>query len=299
MGGNSRTPARFVARGARRYEMTDSGNLPPLPRILGGVIVDPRHSPRTCPKAPTADSFAAGLVRCLPRLRRYAERGGAGSQADDLVQDTLLRALERRATFDAGRPVWPWLRRICDHAAARRAEVEARGPQALAHPATDRAAELPSAESREQAEAWLSRLRAPEREVLERYYLRGLSVREISQAEGVPEGTTKARLSRARRRLAFFLAASSAALLSAFVGLRSLRAPGATASAGARLHGATLVIRQEVRPAPALKRKDYTQPGTSVWTTPTWTVTGARSVSPPAPTGPLPVGSFPPALLYR
>ena len=50
------------------------------------------------------------LVAAIPRLRRYARvLTGEASRADDLVQDTLARAWEKRALWQAGTDLRAWL----------------------------------------------------------------------------------------------------------------------------------------------------------------------------------------------
>ena len=50
------------------------------------------------------------LVAAIPRLRRYARvLTGEANRADDLVQDTLARAWEKRALWQAGTDLRAWL----------------------------------------------------------------------------------------------------------------------------------------------------------------------------------------------
>src|ERR1700693_6378855 len=50
------------------------------------------------------------LVAALPRLRRYARvRTGDANRADDLVQDALARAWEKRRLWQAGTDLRAWL----------------------------------------------------------------------------------------------------------------------------------------------------------------------------------------------
>src|SRR5438552_18832536 len=50
------------------------------------------------------------LVAAIPRLRRYARvLTGETSRADDLVQDTLARAWEKRRLWTAGTDLRAWL----------------------------------------------------------------------------------------------------------------------------------------------------------------------------------------------
>ena len=50
------------------------------------------------------------LVAAIPRLRRYARvLTGDAARADDLVQDTLARAWEKRRLWQAGTDLRAWL----------------------------------------------------------------------------------------------------------------------------------------------------------------------------------------------
>ena len=147
--------------------------------------------------------FAVRLVDEVPRLRRLlVQRVGSGAQLDDAVQETLLLALQGAHGFDAERAVWPWLRTIAERsgrgAVARGAELTLVDEPAA--PETSMACDGDSLES------LLSRLPDPEREVIERFYVRGESVGEISTALGLPQGTVKSRMWRARRRIAVLAA---------------------------------------------------------------------------------------------
>jgi len=63
-----------------------------------------------------------------PRLERLARRWMADDAAEDVVQETLLRAYRARDRIDPRRPLWPWLAtiavRICIDRARRDARYE-------------------------------------------------------------------------------------------------------------------------------------------------------------------------------
>ena len=160
----------------------------------------------------TPRPFEERLLAELQRLRQHADqrmahRDGAAA-ADDLVQETLLRAWQARASFDPGRDLWPWLRTVAENAANRGLEVEAR------QPLTDRTVTIELEAKRAEPEReppfdlrpFLAKLRPDEREVVESFYLKGVSIAEIARGRNCPEGTVKSQLSRARMRLARLLA---------------------------------------------------------------------------------------------
>lgn len=151
---------------------------------------------------PHQDPLPRALVGALPRLRAHLAR--SGGDVDDLAQEAATRALGARASFDPGRGLWPWLRRIADrvrfdHYARRAATPEARHDLDPPAPGTQEAG---LAEEREAAHALVRGLPPREREALLRFHVHGATVDEIAATLGVPAGTVKSDLSRARRRLA-------------------------------------------------------------------------------------------------
>src|SRR5687767_1117582 len=59
------------------------------------------------------DAIAALYERYFPRLKRHCRRYvGSAQEAEDVAQDAFLRALRYLPSFDATRPLWPWLKRI-------------------------------------------------------------------------------------------------------------------------------------------------------------------------------------------
>jgi RNA polymerase sigma-70 factor (ECF subfamily) len=155
--------------------------------------------------AEARDPLEERLVGEIPALRAFLLRL-AGSPArrgevDDLVQETLARALRYGASFDAARPLGPWLR-----ATALRLLIDQRRGTGVGlaelgadAPAEERGDALEQRDSVTQALSALGRI---EREVLIRFHARGESIRTIARALGTPEGTIKSHLHRARRRLA-------------------------------------------------------------------------------------------------
>jgi RNA polymerase sigma-70 factor (ECF subfamily) len=158
--------------------------------------------------SPTADEpLDRRLVGAIPELRAFLRRlgGRIGGSADveDLVQEVLARALRSRHTFDEAREVGPWLRRTALRAYIDQRMSMRRAPERLdfaeaepAERATDELAE------RDSIEHLLARLEPVERDALLQFHRDGRSIREISAALSMPEGTIKSLLSRARRKLA-------------------------------------------------------------------------------------------------
>lgn len=131
---------------------------------------------------------------------RLVGRSGAGD-AEDVVQEVVVRTLRYGGSFDPGRPLGPWLKRTAlrvwlDLRAGGGRDVALEEEVAARHDAND------GLELREEVERMLSALSGPERTVLERFHRGGQSVDEISRALGLPEGTVKSHLHRARRKIA-------------------------------------------------------------------------------------------------
>jgi RNA polymerase sigma-70 factor, ECF subfamily len=145
--------------------------------------------------------------RCLDPLRRYARvlTRDAGA-ADELVQETLLRAYERAATFRRGAALKPWLLSILHnlHVGHRRRDAaEARALEAAAAQDARGAGEAEAEQAVLLREVG-DRFRAlPEAQaaVLHLVAVEGLSYREAADALDVPVGTVMSRLHRARAAL--------------------------------------------------------------------------------------------------
>ena len=170
-------------------------------------------------------------MRILPRLRGHVDARGALGSREDVVQETLLRALQSSGSFRRGSDPWPWVRTIADRVAIRRNERERLAPEPMPDYAREPAARpVETSEDAESARALLARLQGPERQALERFYVDGMSVAEIAAAESSPLGTIKARLSRGRGRLLLLGAAVLGGALTVLVLVRASEelAPTAT-----------------------------------------------------------------------
>jgi RNA polymerase sigma factor (sigma-70 family) len=162
------------------------------------------------------EAFAAVFDRYSREIYRYAARRLGRGLADDVAAETFLVAFDRRDRYDLARPnARPWLYGIASNLIAghRRAEVQlyralARtGMQEAAENHADRVAGRVDSEAvRERLAAALAAIPGRERDVLLLVAWADLSTQESSQALGIPEGTVRSRLHRARRRLRAALA---------------------------------------------------------------------------------------------
>lgn len=142
----------------------------------------------------------------IPRLRRYARHlVGDVDRADDLVQECLTRALGKRDSWTPGTNLRAWLfviLRNCHINELRRAQRSPiSGEPPLSEPDLARAG---SQEARvallEVRDAFLG-LSEEHREVLLLVAVEELRYEEAAAILGVPLGTVRSRLSRARQAL--------------------------------------------------------------------------------------------------
>jgi RNA polymerase sigma-70 factor, ECF subfamily len=141
----------------------------------------------------------------IPALRRYARAVARDSDiADDIVQDTLMRALRSEHLFQ-GDKIHSWLLTILINLNRNRLRSLARRPRISSikeNDASDFAG--PEAGGRD-IERALSTLTEDQRSALLLVVLEGLSYREVAKLQGVPMGTVTSRLARAREQIKTYL----------------------------------------------------------------------------------------------
>ena len=143
------------------------------------------------------------VVAFIPRLRRYARAlAGDRAAADDLVQDTLERALAKFHLWKRGTDLRAWLFTIMHNVYVNklraRRELSSLDDEALELPV--RAAHDAVLEARDLERA-LRRLPAKQREVLLLVVLEDMTYEQAARTLEVPIGTVMSRLSRAREKL--------------------------------------------------------------------------------------------------
>jgi DNA-directed RNA polymerase specialized sigma24 family protein len=139
--------------------------------------------------------FATWVEPHLLAARRVALRL-APYDADDVLQDALIRAWRRRETYDpACGTVRAWLCGIVIDQCRQRRRRERRDVVGmLPPPLRDDAAAV-------DVELAVRRLPLRQRQVVELYYFAGLPVTEVAAALRIAEGTVKSTLADARARL--------------------------------------------------------------------------------------------------
>ena len=149
--------------------------------------------------------FRENVQAAIPALRRYARALTRNADiADDLVQDTLVRALRSEHLFHGGE-VRSWLYTILTNLNRNRLRSLARRP-ALSPIEDNDAPDMagPEAGGRD-IERALATLVEDQRNALLLVVLEGLSYREVAEVQGVPIGTVMSRLARARVQIKSYL----------------------------------------------------------------------------------------------
>lgn len=157
------------------------------------------------------------LAAHLPRLRRYARAlTGDRHLADDLVQDTLERALARSSLWRRGSKLDAWLLTIMHNLFVNQVRARARQAtealDALPVEPAQRAMQTDALEIRD-LDAALAALPLEQRAVLLLVTLDERSYEETARILDIPVGTVMSRLSRARERLRQLLDGSAAPAL--------------------------------------------------------------------------------------
>src|SRR5262245_7065569 len=153
------------------------------------------------------------------------------ADAEDLLQETFVRAMLAAHQFDATRPVEPWLCGLMANAAQNLRRREARRQHAdlddVAEPAFAGGGPYSQAERRDlvaMLRTHIGGLPGEQRQALLLQLQHGLSPVEIGEVLAVPAGTIRMRLLRGLRALRRLLPAGLAALLGLGVEGRGLAA---------------------------------------------------------------------------
>lgn len=132
---------------------------------------------------------------------------GDPDDAEDVAQETFLRAWKHLKGFDATRPMRPWLLSIVSNLSSNRRRSAGRYFAALTR--AFRAEPLPvtieerSSEQLEANELWkaVQKLNVQDQQIVYLRYFLDLPIAETSEVLQVAEGTVKSRLSRALEKL--------------------------------------------------------------------------------------------------
>src|SRR5580693_5397901 len=156
------------------------------------------------------EQFAALFDRHAPLIHRYAARRVGREAADDLVAETFLAAFGKRRQYDRRPDARPWLYGIATNLVGqhRREEVRqfrlrlAAGPAPVQNDDSERAVVNLTAQSvRAPLGQALGALAQADRDVLLLIAWEQLSYEEVARALGIPVGTVRSRLHRARKKI--------------------------------------------------------------------------------------------------
>ena len=161
--------------------------------------------------------FREEIASLVPNLRAFARTltGGDATFADDLVQDTILNALQAQAQFTEGTNLKAWLFTILRN---RFRSLVSR-KHVTAEVATDDLEQLssipPEQDARLEVLAFrraFGLLKPGQREILVLVAVHGLSYERAAEVCGCEVGTVKSRVNRARAQLKAFLLGDGASV---------------------------------------------------------------------------------------
>ena len=158
--------------------------------------------------------FQAELAKVVPNLRAFARTlCGNVDQADDLVQETLVKAWRSRDSFNPGSNLKAWLFTILRNtflSERRKRRLEVPDPdEKLANQLTSRGEQEGHMELVDFAKAF-AMLPDDQREALILVGAEGFAYEDAAALCGCAVGTIKSRVNRARTRLAELLGDASA-----------------------------------------------------------------------------------------
>ena len=156
------------------------------------------------------------LIQHIPRLRRYARAlAGDAARADDLVQDTLERALVKLDLWRPGSDLRAWLFTLMHNLFVN--QIRSSNNASLCE--LDEANDVPVSGGQHESlavrdiHAALAKLPTEQREVMLLVGLEQFAYADAARILGVPQGTVMSRLSRARERMRQLLEGNQVTIL--------------------------------------------------------------------------------------
>ncbi|HEV7934887.1 MAG TPA: RNA polymerase sigma factor [Actinomadura sp.] len=157
------------------------------------------------------ERFAGIFDRYYDEIHGYVARRLGTSLADDVAAETFLIAFDRRERYDTAHPLArPWLYGIASNLVARHHRAELRRYKALTRVGLDHTVDghadrvvvrLDAESVRGRLAAALATIAAGDRNVLVLVAWGGLSGEDAARALGIPAGTARSRLHRARKKV--------------------------------------------------------------------------------------------------
>jgi RNA polymerase sigma-70 factor, ECF subfamily len=159
--------------------------------------------------SPLSDELRAGLLKAIPHLRAFAiSLTGKVDQADDLVQEAILRGLSHLDSFTPGTDLQAWLFTILRnlfYTSLRKRRREVEDPDGMMAGMLSAPPEQHGRLDLDDLRTALGRLSVEQREALLLVGAEGMSYEEAAAICEVNIGTIKSRINRARTRLAELL----------------------------------------------------------------------------------------------
>ena len=146
------------------------------------------------------------LVVEMPKLRKFASKlTRNNSEADDLLQSTLLRALEKADYFETGTDLFKWSSKIMYNIFVteyrRRVKFETQyDPESHIENRSVEPDQQVKLEVKVLAKA-MEQMSPEHREILVLVCVKGMQYQEVADMLEIPVGTVRSRLSRARNQL--------------------------------------------------------------------------------------------------
>jgi RNA polymerase sigma-70 factor, ECF subfamily len=156
-------------------------------------------------KKPVTDTFQTALIAAIPNLRAFAiSLCGNVQTANDLVQETMLKAWANRQRFEEGSNFKAWLFTILRNtyfSDFRRGKREVRDEDGVAAATLTSLPEQPGHMDMIDFQRALAKLSEDQKEALILVGAEGFSYEETAEICNCAVGTIKSRVNRARARL--------------------------------------------------------------------------------------------------
>ena len=194
------------------------------PALVRWVAEEPEQTPEVIPTGDCAEAWEVACVRrtqggdseafnplvthYAPRIRAYLQRMLRNrEEAEDLTQETFLKAFRALERFDADRPFKRWLYTIATNTGLnalrgqknRGTQVELDPEFPASHHGSDGVGG--GSASGEQLDRALTTLQPRALQLIRLHYHEGFSLQEAGAVLGMSEGAAKAALCRARQEL--------------------------------------------------------------------------------------------------
>lgn len=148
----------------------------------------------------------AELINEMPKLRKFASKLTRNvSEADDLLQSTLLRALEKSSYFETGTDLFKWSSKVMYNIFVtdyrRKTKFESQyDPEFHIENRSIEPDQHTKLEVKALGEA-MQHISPDHKEILVMVCVKGMQYQEVADILQIPVGTVRSRLSRARNQL--------------------------------------------------------------------------------------------------